>query len=73
MMFARGCKLQEDVVLDSGTAVGQNSLIARSVIGTNCQIGNCVTIEDAFIMNNVVIKVNHIQFKLFSVTAHNIE
>ncbi|XP_046672757.1 translation initiation factor eIF-2B subunit epsilon [Homalodisca vitripennis] len=54
---SQDCKLEEDVVLARGTSVGQNSFITKSVVGRNCRIGNNVTIDSSYIMDNVTIQV----------------
>ena len=37
--LARGCDLLEDVVIGSGSSIGVNTRISKSVIGRNCSIG----------------------------------
>ncbi|XP_063223574.1 translation initiation factor eIF2B subunit epsilon [Bacillus rossius redtenbacheri] len=53
---AKGCLLEEDVALASGTSIGEKSCISRSVIGKNCRIGKNVEITDSFIWDSVVIE-----------------
>ncbi|OWF44225.1 translation initiation factor eIF-2B subunit epsilon-like [Mizuhopecten yessoensis] len=53
--LARGCKLEENVVVGRGTSVGSNTVISHSVIGKNCKIGENVKIRGAYIWDNVEI------------------
>lgn len=55
VMLARGCILEENVIIGHGTKVGSNTVITRSVIGANCRIGDDVSIENAYIWDDVVI------------------
>jgi len=46
-----------DTVVGQGTVIGEATHVTRSVIGQNCKIGNKVFLSDAYIWDNVVIKV----------------
>lgn len=39
LIFSRDSKLQENVLLGSGTTIDSNAVISHSVIGRNCKIG----------------------------------
>ncbi|XP_069129392.1 translation initiation factor eIF2B subunit epsilon-like [Argopecten irradians] len=54
--LARGCKLEENVMVGRGTSVGSNTVIAHSIIGKNCIIGENVTIRGAYLWDNVVVE-----------------
>lgn len=56
--LARGCTLEENVVVGGGTCIGDDSFVSHSVIGRNCKIGKNVTIKDSYLWNNVVIEDN---------------
>ncbi|RKO86719.1 hypothetical protein BDK51DRAFT_45688 [Blyttiomyces helicus] len=47
--------LEEQVVIGAGTSIGEKSRIRKSVIGRNCKIGANVTIDGAYIWDNVTI------------------
>ncbi|XP_070542027.1 translation initiation factor eIF2B subunit epsilon-like [Ptychodera flava] len=54
--LARGCILEEDVVVGQGTCIGTNTVISKSVIGRNCSIGENVSLENAYVWDNVCIE-----------------
>ncbi|XP_013418621.1 translation initiation factor eIF-2B subunit epsilon-like [Lingula anatina] len=54
--LARGCVLQEDVVIGPGTSIGSGSTLAHSVVGRNCKIGENVKLENAYIWDGVTIE-----------------
>lgn len=56
--LARGCVLEEKVVVGSGSSIGCNTVISQSVIGNNCKIGENVEITGSYIWDNVVIEDN---------------
>lgn len=52
VQLARGCVLEENVLVGKETTIGENTKIKNSVIGNNCRIGaNCV-IEGSYIWDN---------------------
>ncbi|KAG8222691.1 hypothetical protein J437_LFUL015888 [Ladona fulva] len=67
---AKGCNLQEDVVIGFGTTVGEKSELARCVIGRNCKIGTNVSLTDCFIWDNVEIQ-NGCSVR-FSIVSNNV-
>ncbi|XP_055894837.1 translation initiation factor eIF-2B subunit epsilon-like [Biomphalaria glabrata] len=56
--LARGCDLQQEVVVGRGTSIGQGTVISGCVIGKNCQIGENVKLKNSFLWDNVVIENN---------------
>ena len=56
MLFRRSV-LEMGVVVGEGSAIGESTRVNKSVIGSHCKIGDNVTITDAYIWNNVTIKV----------------
>ena len=54
----RGSVLEGNVAVGRGTTIGEKTLITRSVIEKRCTIGNDARVTDAYIWDNVVIKVN---------------
>ncbi|XP_066582833.1 translation initiation factor eIF2B subunit epsilon [Prorops nasuta] len=50
--------LQKDSIVGSGSVLGKNISVKRSIIGDNCKIGNNTVIEDSYIFSNVTIKDN---------------
>ncbi|XP_053599971.1 translation initiation factor eIF2B subunit epsilon [Plodia interpunctella] len=54
----RSCSLKEDVLIGSGSHIGDNTILTKSIIGKNCSIGNNVIISGSHIMNDVIIKAN---------------
>lgn len=53
----RGCVLEIDVVIGEGTLVGEKAFVTHSVIGKHCTVGKEVVISNAYVWDNVVIKV----------------
>ncbi|XP_064608515.1 translation initiation factor eIF2B subunit epsilon-like [Liolophura sinensis] len=56
--LARGCVLEKNVVIGSGTSVGSNTTISGSVIGRNCKIGENVMIEGSYLWDGVTVEDN---------------
>ncbi|XP_071127634.1 translation initiation factor eIF2B subunit epsilon-like [Mytilus edulis] len=56
--LARGCILEENVVVGSGSSIGCNTVISQSVIGNNCKIGENVKITGSYIWDDVTIEDN---------------
>ena len=54
--LAFGCELHEDVVIGRNTSIGVSTHITQSSIGHNCQIGDNVVIEGAYIWDNCVVE-----------------
>jgi translation initiation factor eIF-2B subunit epsilon len=52
----RSVKLNESVVIGTGSSVGANTRINHSIIGRNCTIGVNVTLNGAYILDNVIIE-----------------
>ncbi|KAG0647048.1 eIF-2B GDP-GTP exchange factor subunit epsilon [Hyphodiscus hymeniophilus] len=55
VMLARTCKLGKRTVLGTDTSIGDGSTVSNSIIGRRCQIGKNVTINDAYIWDDVVV------------------
>ncbi|XP_059147407.1 translation initiation factor eIF-2B subunit epsilon-like [Physella acuta] len=53
--LARGCNLQKDVVVGSGTEIGCGSEISDCIIGKNCKIGENVKLKNSFLWDNVTV------------------
>lgn len=51
----RGSILDEDVLISSGSSVSENSVLTKSVIGSNVKIGKNVSISGSFIFSNTVV------------------
>ncbi|KAL0075184.1 nucleotide-diphospho-sugar transferase [Phycomyces blakesleeanus] len=56
--LSRSCMIDEDVQIGSGSVIGQSTRIAHSVIGRNCNIGDNVVLEGAFLWDGCVIEKN---------------
>ena len=60
VLQTRGCSLQENVVVGARSVIGRDgtpvTTARNTVIGSNCKIGAGVTLEDAFIFDNVTIE-----------------
>ncbi|KAJ8297595.1 hypothetical protein KUTeg_024126 [Tegillarca granosa] len=56
--LARGCILEENVIVGGGSSIGSNTVISQSVIGNNCKIGENVKIMGSYIWNDAVIEDN---------------
>ena len=54
-----------DVLVGQDTNIGEGTTVTQSVIGSACQIGSQVNITNAYIWNNVVIKVNELKLPSF--------
>ena len=54
--LGRGSKLQRRCVIGKGTDTGERSVISNSILGRNCQIGNDVHIEEAYVWDDVIIE-----------------
>lgn len=66
-----GCVLEEDVIIASGTTVGENSYITSSVVGKNCKIGKNVQITNSYVWDNTVIEDNcTVSFSLLAENCH---
>jgi translation initiation factor eIF-2B subunit epsilon len=49
----RNCLLKNDVVLQEGCDIGENSVLANCVLGKNCKIGKNCSLKNAYIFDNV--------------------
>nr|XP_022323176.1 translation initiation factor eIF-2B subunit epsilon-like [Crassostrea virginica] len=56
VMLAKGCVLEQNVLVGRGTRIGNNTRITDSVIGKDCKIGNNVVIENAYIWDGVTVE-----------------
>lgn len=56
--LARGCCIEDCVMIGKGTTVGKDSVISHSIIGSNCTIENNVVIHNSYIWNGITIKQN---------------
>ncbi|XP_026674686.1 translation initiation factor eIF-2B subunit epsilon [Ceratina calcarata] len=56
--LAKGCRLEKDSVLSRNSTVGNDTCIARSVIGDHCSVGSNVTIKNAYVLPNNTIEDN---------------
>nr|XP_034300396.1 translation initiation factor eIF-2B subunit epsilon isoform X2 [Crassostrea gigas] len=56
VMLAKGCVLEQNVLVGRGTRIGSNTRITDSVIGKDCKIGSDVVIENAYIWDGVTIE-----------------
>ncbi|XP_026491193.1 translation initiation factor eIF2B subunit epsilon [Vanessa tameamea] len=56
--LSRSCTLVEDVLIGAQSHISDMSTVSKSMIGSNCMMGNDVVIHGSHIMNNVVIKDN---------------
>ncbi|KAJ9050658.1 translation initiation factor eIF-2B epsilon subunit, GEF [Entomophthora muscae] len=54
----RSCKLERRLAVGSGTTLGANTRLKDSVIGCNCQIGDQVTLEGAYLFEGVSVGSN---------------
>lgn len=55
---ARNCSIKNDVVLHENVNIGDESLLARCVLGKNCIVGKNCTIRNAYIFDNTKISDN---------------
>jgi translation initiation factor eIF-2B subunit epsilon len=53
--LARTCKAGKRTVLGKDTSIGDGSTISNSIIGRRCHIGKNVTIQNAYIWDDVVV------------------
>lgn len=60
-----------DVLVGHDTNIGEGTTVTQSVIGSACQIGSQVNITNAYIWNNVVIKVNELKLPSFFLIAND--
>ncbi|KAL1122521.1 hypothetical protein AAG570_002852 [Ranatra chinensis] len=56
--LATGCSIVEDVVIGSGTTVGEKAIVSSSVIGKNCDIAENAIVQYSYLFNNVKIGSN---------------
>jgi translation initiation factor eIF-2B subunit epsilon len=55
VVLARGCTVKKHTVIGAGTSIGDGSVVGDSIIGRGCHIGKNVTIEGAYIWDDVSI------------------
>jgi translation initiation factor eIF-2B subunit epsilon len=55
---ARNCSIKNDVVLHENVDIGDESLLARCVLGKNCTVGKNCKIRNAYIFDNTTISDN---------------
>jgi translation initiation factor eIF-2B subunit epsilon len=55
VILARTCKAGKRTVLGKDTSIGDGSVVSNSIIGRRCHIGKNVTIQNAYIWDDVVI------------------
>jgi NDP-sugar pyrophosphorylase family protein len=55
VILARSCIINKRTVIGERTSVGEGTVIGNSVIGRNCVIGKNVTIEGAYLWDNVTV------------------
>ncbi|SAM05978.1 hypothetical protein [Absidia glauca] len=55
VILSRSCIVDENVQIGAGTVIGENSRVANSIIGRNCQIGANVTLVGVYLWDGVVI------------------
>ncbi|KAF2436009.1 heat shock transcription factor 2 [Tothia fuscella] len=53
--LARNCVINKRTVIGQGTTIGPGTVISNSTIGRNCSIGKNVTIDGAYLWENVSI------------------
>ncbi|KAI8066716.1 nucleotide-diphospho-sugar transferase [Gongronella butleri] len=58
VILSRSCLIDDNVQIGSGSGIGENTKVRRSIIGKNCQIGNNVTLDGVFLWDGVVIADN---------------
>ncbi|KAL3879779.1 hypothetical protein ACJMK2_032065 [Sinanodonta woodiana] len=56
--LARGCVLEENVLVGKGSSIGNNSFISNTVIGRNCKIGENVKLIDSYVWDGVTVEKN---------------
>lgn len=55
VILARTCKAGKRTVLGKDTSIGDGSMVSNSIIGRRCHIGKNVTIQNAYIWDDVVV------------------
>jgi translation initiation factor eIF-2B subunit epsilon len=70
VILSRSCIVDENVQIGAGTVIGENSRVANSIIGRNCQIGANVTLVGVYLWDGVVIGNNCTVTK--SILANNV-
>lgn len=55
VQLARGSQLREDVVVRSGSAIGDGTVVGRSVLGAACRVGKNCVLENAYLMDGCVV------------------
>jgi translation initiation factor eIF-2B subunit epsilon len=55
VILARTCKAGKRTVLGKDTSIGDGSTVSNSIIGRRCQIGKNVTIQNAYIWDDVIV------------------
>jgi translation initiation factor eIF-2B subunit epsilon len=55
VVLARSCKIKRRTVIGRDTSVGDGSVISNSVLGRRCQIGKNVSIDGAYVWDDVII------------------
>ena len=65
--------LGSDLVIGRGSCIGVGTHITQSVIGKGCKIGNYVDITNAYLLDNIIVKVsnNQLRFYCFSFLTHD--
>lgn len=53
VQLARGAVLREDVVVRAGSAVGDGTVLAGSVLGADCRVGRNCVLANAYLMDGV--------------------
>ena len=53
--LARSCEVGRRTVIGQGTSIGDRTTVKNTVLGRNCKIGKNVTLDGAYIWDNVVI------------------
>lgn len=71
VILARTCKIGKKTVLGAKTSIGDGSTVINSTIGRGCQIGKNVTIQNAYIWDDVV--VGDGSFVNNAIIANNVE
>lgn len=56
--LAKGCILGKDSILCENSILGNDTAVARSVIGNNCSVGRNVMIKNSYILSNSKIEDN---------------
>uniref|UniRef100_A0A1E1XG97 Translation initiation factor eIF2B subunit epsilon n=1 Tax=Amblyomma aureolatum TaxID=187763 RepID=A0A1E1XG97_9ACAR len=56
LQLSRSCILEPSTFVGSGTKIGDNTIVANSVIGKSCTIGQNVELRNAYLWDNVVVE-----------------